>query len=57
MMLHVSEYTDALHKQLTELDALLLHLVCRLMMCCTDATAQDWQTPFRLGQHRFEQAK
>ena len=57
-MLHVSEYTDALHMQITELDVrLLLHLMCKLLLRCRDAAAEDPQTSFRLSQHRYEQAK
>ena len=59
-MLHLSEIPDGLHKPLTELDVLLLDLVCKLLLsllCHTDAAAEDPQTSFRLSQHRCEQAK
>ena len=57
-MLHLSEIPDGLHKPLTELDVLLLDLVCKLLLsllCHTDAAAEDPQTSFRLSQHRCEQ--
>ena len=59
-MLHLSEFPGGLHKPLTELDVLLLHVVCKLLLtllCHTDAAAEHPQTSLHLSQHRCEQAK